>query len=289
MADHKHAYLILAHKNDVCFRTLLQLLDDSRNDIFIHMDKKCPDYDPSSTEKSIHYSRVYHIERTSVTWGGSSMIWAELSLLKKATSIQSYQFYHLLSGQDLPIKSQDHIHLFFDNNPGKEFVRYYNPTFSHEDRVRYYHLFQDQLGRRYTNKYNRRFLRLQERIGIKRNKTIPFYKGTQWFSITDNFARYIVEKETTIRRLFRYTFCCDEVFLQTMLMMSPYKDNRYWLPMDNNMHAIMRLIDWERGDPYVFRIDDLDELKSTDLLFCRKFDSQIDGDIIQSVCKLCGK
>lgn len=36
----KHAYLVIAHKDDLTFRTLLQMLDDVRNDIYIHMDSK---------------------------------------------------------------------------------------------------------------------------------------------------------------------------------------------------------------------------------------------------------
>ena len=36
----KQAYLILAHKNWEQFRMLLTLIDDERNDIFLHIDKK---------------------------------------------------------------------------------------------------------------------------------------------------------------------------------------------------------------------------------------------------------
>lgn len=36
----KQAYLIIAHKDDLTFRTLISMLDNENNDIFIHMDKK---------------------------------------------------------------------------------------------------------------------------------------------------------------------------------------------------------------------------------------------------------
>ncbi len=36
----KHAYLIIAHKSDLIFNTLLKMLDDKRNNIFIHLDIK---------------------------------------------------------------------------------------------------------------------------------------------------------------------------------------------------------------------------------------------------------
>ena len=36
----RHAYLILAHKNFGQLRKLIELLDDPRNDIFVHVDAK---------------------------------------------------------------------------------------------------------------------------------------------------------------------------------------------------------------------------------------------------------
>jgi len=279
----KHAYLILAHKDDSCFRTLLQMLDDKRNDIFIHMDLKCHPYNIEEVTKCVKYSHLYHVQRLDIAWGGWKMIEAELALLKKAVLTRNYQYYHLISGQDLPIKSQNFIHNFFDKNNGKEYVRFNSPDFRYSDRVQIFHLFQEKLGRKKNMFLNRIFIEIQKMIGIKRNKGISFFKGTQWFSITNGFAKYVVDEEKWIKHIFKFTYCCDEVFLQTLLMRSPFKDNRYWLPMDNDTHAIMRLIDWNRGTPYVFKISDKDEIMSSEMLFCRKFDSVIDSDIITYV------
>ena len=46
------------------------------------------------------------------------------------------------------------------------------------------------------------------------------------------------------------------------------------------MHANMRFIDWKRGDPYLFHSSDFNELISSDLLFARKFNEDVDNDII---------
>lgn len=213
------------------------------------------------------------------------MIQAELELLKAATSVYQYQYYHLLSGQDLPIKSQNYIHDFFDLNSGKEFIRFNHSDFRYQDRVQIYHLFQEKLGRNHCSIFNRLFLSVQKIIGIKRNKRVSFYKGDNWFSITDNFVRFILDHEEWVKKVFRYTYCCDEVFVQTLLMMSPCKDNRYWIPMDDDIHAFMRLIDWTRGGPYVFRMSDKEELMTSDMLFCRKFDANIDAKIIHTIKK----
>lgn len=39
----KHAFLVMAHKDDEVLRALMRVLDDERNDIFIHMDAKKAD------------------------------------------------------------------------------------------------------------------------------------------------------------------------------------------------------------------------------------------------------
>lgn len=284
----KQAYLIITHKNDLGFQTLLKMLDDPRNDIFIHMDKKNTQYNEAETISLVKKSAVYHVERTSVTWGGISLVNVELLLLKKAISVGRYQHYHLLSGSDLPIKTQDQIISFFDENMNKEFIRFEKPNYVYQDRTRYYHFLQDKIGRSHNLFFRGSeilLVQMQKILHIHRNRKIEFQKGTQWFSITDGLARYVVEKESWIKKVFKYTYCSDEIFLQTILISSPYKNNLYHKEFDNDPHAIMRLIDWNRGKPYTFRSSDYDELCESDMLFARKFDASVDSEIIKSIEK----
>lgn len=283
----KHAYLVIAHKDDLTFRTLLQMLDDVRNDIYIHMDSKNRYYDCSKTERLIWHSGVYHVARTSVTWGGYSQINAELTLLQEATAHGKYAYYHLLSGEDLPIKSQDQIYRFFEEHDGKEFLRFEKETFSCQNRVKYYYLFQEKLGR--ANRFsiykllNKTSLIIQKLVGVDRTKGIQFQKGTNWFSITDGFARYICDRREYVEKTFRNTVCGDEVFVQTLLHNSDFRKNLYHPQYDNSLDAIMRLIDWNRGNPYVFRETDIAEIKASPMLWARKFDCRIDSNIIMKV------
>lgn len=69
--------------------------------------------------------------------------------------------------------------------------------------------------------------------------------------------------------------CADERFLQTIAMSSPYKEN-----IVNNS---LRHIDWRRGNLYIFTSDDYEELVTSDNLFARKFDEDIDSDIINKI------
>ncbi len=66
----KQAYLIMAHKCDLTFLTLLKMLDEEYNDIFIHMDSKNKSYNKQIAESNVLSARVFHTQRIKVTWGG---------------------------------------------------------------------------------------------------------------------------------------------------------------------------------------------------------------------------
>lgn len=67
--------------------------------------------------------------------------------------------------------------------------------------------------------------------------------------------------------VFKHSICSDELYLQTIL--NSYNPN---INMDDNEMAA-RYIDWKRGQPYTFTIDDVEELKrivNTKYAFARK-------------------
>lgn len=66
----KHAFLIMAHKDDVTLRTLLALLDDFRNDVFLHMDAKAVDWDGDVARYGLKRAGCYAVPRMNVAWGG---------------------------------------------------------------------------------------------------------------------------------------------------------------------------------------------------------------------------
>lgn len=275
----KHAYLILAHNNFDLLRVLVKLLDDKRNDIYIHIDKKAKDFDKDFIINDIKYSKVFFVKRMNVTWGGYSLIQSQLKLLKEASN-NSYKYYHFLSGVDLPLKSQDYIHNFFDENYGKEFVHFCSEQFNLEGKIRYcvYHFFQDIIGREKGALYylESALIKIQEKVSFlnRENKHIQYCGGSQWCSLTDECVKYILSNQEKIRKMFRYTTCCDEFFIQTIIKNSKFYNDVY--NKEDSYIACMRYIDWKRGNPYIFNIDDWDELYNSDFLFARKFslDSQ---------------
>lgn len=288
----KHAYLIMAHGNLDVLKKLIALLDNPRNDIYLHIDKKTNFNDFDSLTKLLTMSKMTIIDSIDVRWGDNSQTICEINLLEAALN-EKYMYYHLLSGADLPIKSQEYILEFFDMNSGKEFVHFDSEKISEKyaDRIKYYHIMQRHM-RSVKNKsiqkiieiINNMSIQVQKLIRINRNKSkIELQKGANWFSITHELAKYVVNKREWIEEFFKNTANPDELFLQTLIINSYFKDNLYCKKFDNTYDSCKRFIDWERGNPYVWREIDFDLLIKSDFLFARKFDYLKSPNIVNEI------
>lgn len=189
----------------------------------------------------------------------------------------------------MPLKDQDAIHDFFDNKD-KEFIAVCPGEGKYQlDHVRYaypllkFKAYRNSIPLKVLNEV---LVILQRLFAVKRSRTFEiqgwrFYDGWQWFSITDDFAHYVLENESIIGQIFCKAKAPDEMFMQTLIMNSPFRDklacrNDYYL-------GTMRLIDWNRGRPYVFRRQDMEELTNSPCLFARKFDEKVDENIIDEL------
>ena len=82
MTNHRHAYLIMAHNEWSLLNVLLSLLDDDRNDIYLHIDKKVKQMPELYQPK--HSTLYYTPKRYDVRWGDVSQIHSEMELFKTA-------------------------------------------------------------------------------------------------------------------------------------------------------------------------------------------------------------
>ena len=286
--DHRHAYLIMAHKNWDQVGLLLSLLDDPRNDFYLHIDKNVH-LDPVILEhlkKECRLSNLYMVDPVRVVWGGYSMVKAELCLLK-ASVPRGYRYYHLLSGQDLPLRPTNDIYAFFEEHDSFEFIWFGDNEWinSVRPRCRYFWLLQERIGRD-----ERPFLHFLEKVNIKAQKLIHldrlkqhvFSAGANWFSITNELAEYVLSQEKQIHKRFRFTQCADECFLECLVMESKFRE-KCWTPDSSKQTSMLRMVDFNRGNPYVYRMDDFEELMQSGNLFARKFDMDVDADIISAI------
>ena len=121
----KHAFLIIAHADYEVLRVLVDMLDNKCCDIYIMIDKKAP----LPTQLHVKYARLFMLKkRIDIRWGHVSLIKAEMQLFEIASANGSYEYYHLLSGNDLLIKPLNYVFDFFDQNRGKEFVGFTSGT-----------------------------------------------------------------------------------------------------------------------------------------------------------------
>lgn len=279
----KHAYLIMAHHQFEILMIFLRLMDHERNDFYIHIDIKTKDIPIEKIRNSVKYSRIEFINRMSVNWGGYSQIECELNLLKQALQGE-YDYYHLVSGIDMPIKTKNKILDYFENKENTQYVHFEQKQIQDKylDRIRYWYPFQEKVKKGYIYYLmGQVLLKIQKLFGVNRIKIEnEFQFGANWFSITHEFAQYVVSQEKWIKKRFSMTTCADEIFLQTVLINSPFKNELPREAFEGDYSSCLRHIDWKRGNPYIFRKSDFEELISAKELFARKFDWNIDKEII---------
>lgn len=292
--ENRHAFFITAHGNFKILKKLIELLDDEKNDIYLNIDGKLGEVDELVKQLKEISPNIKAVLREKVNWGGYSLIESTLKLLKLAVK-EEYLYYHFISGVDLPIKSNKKIHDFFEQNQGKEFIHFRNIklTQKNKEKISLYHFFQEKMKSENLllkilyNGIERVSLGIQRILKIDRTKKIEIeYKmGANWASITHQFALYILEKEEWVKLTFTNTRSADEVYLQTMAYNSNFKQQLYYQKFDDNYEACMRYIDWTRGKPYVWRSSDYEELINSKYLFARKFDENVDWNIVEKIYK----
>lgn len=273
----KHAFLIIAHHEFDVLRHLIEALDDERNDVYIHFDKKVD----SLPVIQLYKAGLYILEnRVDVRWGDVSQIESEFVLFQEAYSNGPYLYYHTLSGVDMPLKSMDTIHTFFNKYHGKELIGFHqeNIRAQVDRKVRKYHVFP-----RYFRVKNpllsfffrsARFIsiRLQYLLRVARHKDVEFKKGTSWVSVTHEFVTFFLPKRDDMIKMYRYTFCADEIFLQTLCWDSKFRHRLY--DSENEGRGCMREVEWENGEVKDWTIDDYEKLKDSEAFFARKFSSK---------------
>lgn len=277
----KHAYLIIAHNEYPVLEVLLSMLDDERNDVYLHIDKRATNLREQVNTFQMQKAKLYILPKPiKVYWGDISQVKVEYLLFETAFAHGPYAYYHLLSGTDLPIKSQDYIHNFFNQNMGKEFVGFWQDKNHQRDlerKVLRYYLFTKRIQNRghvlhgLTSLCRNLALMFQKAIHYKRTTEFEFKKGFNWISITQNFCEYLLQYRSIVLSRLKYTLCPDEVFVQTILWNSSFRDNIY--SNQTPSEGCMREIDWNRGSPYIWHNIDYEELINSNKLFARKFTS----------------
>lgn len=287
-SDTRHAFLIMAHDQSDQLALLVDLLDDKRNDIFVQLDSTGS---VKPEDVVVRNAGLVLLRPRRLHWGGYSLVEATVDLLREATKTH-HDYYHLLSGADLPLVSQDELHRRLRGE-----TRQFLSLQPHRDdwagwMVRYYHPFVETTNYRgsVTARAASHFaVRTQRALRMDRLKGsgIQPRNASQWFSITHDCAAFVVENSDWIRFLCRRSLVGDEVFLPTLLMRSDAPAFEF-AETDAEVAGNRRYIIWDEGQPnhpHLLRTADLAgiERASHSHLFARKFSRRDHPEIVDLV------
>lgn len=286
----RHAYLIMAHYQPELLGILLSCLDCYDNDIVVHIDCKSK-MESRDFENATKKCNLYFMERSNVTWGGYSQIDIELKLLEFALKLGKHDFYHLLTGSDLPLKPISKINAFFEENYGVNFINFSSDEYAksnYDKRLRYKHYFREKCVRGRKDFYavlNRIGIIIQKfmKKQIDKEEKEKFFLGSAYFDISEELAIYIIDRKVQIEKRYKKSSCCDEVFLQSIVWNSIFRNTLYRPYLANGMQSNMRYIDFENGAPRIIEEVDVDSAFASGMLFARKFDYEKNPGAIYKV------
>ncbi|MDK1717135.1 beta-1,6-N-acetylglucosaminyltransferase [Dellaglioa algida] len=277
--NNKHAFMIMARDADINLRMLLKSLDHEDNDIYLHVDAKAGIID---TTGMVEKSSLKVCDRINVNWAAQSQVSAEMLLIKAVISENiEYKYIHLLSGNDLLIVDHDKFHNFFKNT-NKQFVDIESIDEKiNVRRIKYYFPLQELVGKKHGVLWmlQKVLMYLQIVVGVNRKTSLYNHiaKGANWFSITLNCGIFILNKEKEINKYFSKGQSADELFLQTILINSEYKNDI----INNNQ----RYTKWNKGEnsPEILTMNDLKSIEESNKLIARKFDYKVSSNIMKKL------
>lgn len=277
------AILIIAHKNQEQLELLINnLVGDF--DLYIHIDTKSV---INKEELISKYPNVKFYSKYNIIWSGYTQILCPLFLFREASK-SKYQYYILISAQDIPLisneaikcrlKEEDTSYVVSDKLPLSQWK--FNGGF---DRVQLFWE-SDVVGNSLWDKLKRKVIcnikKNQRKYNLRRPlyKGVEYYGGSTWVILRYDAMEYLtnfIDKNPKYLKTFKYSYCADELWLQTILGTSDCRTK--------NEH--ITYLDWFTGPEYprTLRIDDYDAIINSPHFFARKFDIDVDKEVVHKI------
>ncbi|MEZ2760190.1 beta-1,6-N-acetylglucosaminyltransferase [Providencia vermicola] len=266
------AYFMLVHRYPSQFKRLFKSIYHEENYYLIHVDKRSDKriYDEIGLFLT-NYENASLLESKEAIWGGYSLVDAQLRAIEKfVITGGKWDYFINLSGQDFPLKSQDFIMNYLREFNCCEFIKVLNQNLSRPETIhRIKNYVQEINGELVVSTENSRpFL-----------EGVTPYIGNQWMILSKRFCEFITYSSElkVFKNFYRNTLIADESFFQTVLMNTEFKPKI--------INDDKREIDWvESSDiklrPRDFLSEDSEMLINSQNLFARKFDENIDRNIL---------
>ncbi len=308
-------YIILAHKNPQQVLRLIDRLNTIHCNFYIHIDKGVnitPFKEALSNNTNVFFLADTH--REYGTWGDLGIVKATIAILSKIVKDNRSGYCVLLSGQDYPLQNNESIIDFFAINYGTNFMDIFslpymsgwgtggglnrlnqykiNISTKRMDFIQLPSIFENTFYKRQTIGKLKKLIKSKQfsefnKLFVKRKlpKYIKPYGGSQWWALPIETVYNILSFINSNPKYLSYhedTLLPDEIFFHTILMHLKDKIEKIIIKPS------ITYVNWERKDtplPVMFTKYDMAELKikSENKLFARKFDSDIDQEILNQI------
>lgn len=231
--------------------------------------------------KNVHIYKKYRI-----CWGSYNHLLAILFLLREAMKYSDINYFHIISGSDLPVKKIEDYDKFENNQ------QIYMEHLKLPQDLNFLRRY--QYGTRFPNMDQRaRLVKIVNQVYqvFKRpNKLLggtftdsQIYKGLIWLSLPRNAVEYVFkynEKNDFLKNIYHVSLP-EEIFFQTILENSYFKK---YIAKNNLVYN-----DWTKKRngslPAILDSSDYMKIISSDSYFARKIDPVISKDLIDSISK----
>lgn len=285
----KQAILITAYKNYNHLEEIIAFFDENF-EIYIHIDKKSK---ISKDELSLLLNNeIVKLvsQKYKVNWGSFNHLKSILYLSNEALKNNHNKYFHLISGHDYPTKSIEEFD-YFIKNAEKDHLDCFDMSFTGwginggYDRLEHYNfydLFNWKID--FQKKIIKKLLKWQKQIGFKRRISIDMpkmYGGSTWWSLSRISLEYVIEfskNNPSFFKRFRYTFCPEEFYFQTVLINSKLKSKI--------VNSNLRYIDWSNrngNNPSILDESDFHEIEVSKSFFARRFEYPVSMKLLQKI------
>ena len=282
----------MVHRFPEQFKRLFKAIYHPENYYLIHVDKKASleIYDDIQGFLA-NFLNAHILERENVVWGGYSMVQVELNAIKYLLDINAeWDFFVNLSGQDFPLRSQYFIRDFLGKNKGNNFIKIANQATARPETMNRIENYFVETDTGFSGvPYKRTYLK----------DVIPCIGG-QWMILTRECCEFICYsgEAKKFEDYYLHTLIPDESFFQTVMMNTSFNgkiindDKRaiIWIP---DIGIELRSKTFTESDtksliasgkiklrPKTLTVQDLPFLLASNALFARKFDENVNSNIL---------
>ncbi|MCK0125021.1 beta-1,6-N-acetylglucosaminyltransferase [Gelidibacter sp. F2691] len=278
----KQAILITAYKDIHHLKELVCFFKEDYFNVYIHIDRK-----KKFNEEDFRFIKndspqvKFITNKYKVNWGGFNHLKAYLYLCEEALKEDDNFCFHLITGQDFPVKPLSYFLKFAEEQKRNPFdyLAHHEVPFKRwsgggVNRLTYIHLYDFFDAKKYKSEI-RKFVRLQVKIGFYRPlpKEFPqLHGGSTYWTLSRETLQYVMtytKQNPKFLNRFKYSFCAEEFYFHTIILNSQLAHR---VVNDNLRH-----IDWstDRGStPVILDDRDFDVLAQGKFLFARKFDAK---------------